>query len=227
VQLCVSLLATDLCCEFRDNINYRFRAELDIPFSSSFLFYSNTDVSRLWTRPDTSRLSNSKWSVPLWDWLLFWIPLHYKRRMQESFKRLLLICSVTYVMIPWFDLLDRNIEYLYLGSRRDACQRNPCHNGGTCSQTSFEPGYRCRCEGTGYYGNRCQHGKLELLYYYTTQKYKNCLHGIMASFCLKYHVCSVHMTFSDICKQVLFLIKIPTSWLLLAYKVLNSGPMWS
>jgi EGF-like domain. len=126
--------------------------------SSSFL-YSNRDVSRLWTRPDTSRLSNSKWCVPVWDWLLFLIPLHYKRRMQESFKRLLLICSVTFVMITWIDLLDRNIEYLYLGSRRDVCQRNPCHNGGTCSQTSFEPGYRCRCEGTGYYGNRCQHGK--------------------------------------------------------------------
>ncbi|XP_023710954.1 adhesive plaque matrix protein 2 isoform X3 [Cryptotermes secundus] len=43
------------------------------------------------------------------------------------------------------------------GSRRDVCQRNPCRNGGACSQTSFEPGYRCRCEGTGYYGSRCQH----------------------------------------------------------------------
>lgn len=155
MQLCVSFSATD--CHFRDNIN-----KLQIQswtWNPVFFFYSNRDVSRLWTRPDTSRLSNSKWSVPLWDWLLFWIPLHYKRRMQESFKRLLLICSVTFVMISWIDLLDRNIEYLYLGSRRDVCQRNPCHNGGTCSQTSFEPGYRCRCEGTGYYGNRCQHGK--------------------------------------------------------------------
>ncbi|KAJ9598360.1 hypothetical protein L9F63_010956, partial [Diploptera punctata] len=43
------------------------------------------------------------------------------------------------------------------GSRRDVCQRNPCQNRGACIQTSFEPGYRCRCEGTGYYGNRCQY----------------------------------------------------------------------
>ncbi|GLH09621.1 Cadherin-related tumor suppressor [Gryllus bimaculatus] len=41
------------------------------------------------------------------------------------------------------------------GRRNDACQNNPCEHGGSCSQTSFEPGYRCRCEGTGYYGTHC------------------------------------------------------------------------
>ncbi|XP_047115040.1 adhesive plaque matrix protein 2-like [Schistocerca piceifrons] len=42
------------------------------------------------------------------------------------------------------------------GRGDDPCQVNPCENGGSCSQISFEPGYRCRCEGTGFYGNRCQ-----------------------------------------------------------------------
>ncbi|XP_066994954.1 protein crumbs homolog 2 [Anabrus simplex] len=42
------------------------------------------------------------------------------------------------------------------GRRYDVCQESPCLHGGTCSQTSFEPGYRCRCEGSGYYGDRCQ-----------------------------------------------------------------------
>ncbi|XP_054273931.1 adhesive plaque matrix protein 2-like [Macrosteles quadrilineatus] len=43
------------------------------------------------------------------------------------------------------------------GRRNDVCQRSPCLNSGSCSQTSVSPGYRCRCEGTGYYGHRCQH----------------------------------------------------------------------
>ncbi|EEB19632.1 conserved hypothetical protein [Pediculus humanus corporis] len=43
------------------------------------------------------------------------------------------------------------------GREYDLCQRNPCRNGGTCSQTSHEPGFKCRCEGTGFYGQRCQY----------------------------------------------------------------------
>ncbi|KAK6629501.1 hypothetical protein RUM43_003318 [Polyplax serrata] len=39
----------------------------------------------------------------------------------------------------------------------DLCQRNPCRNGGTCSQTTHDPGFKCRCEGTGFYGQRCQY----------------------------------------------------------------------
>ncbi|RZF48036.1 hypothetical protein LSTR_LSTR002102 [Laodelphax striatellus] len=42
------------------------------------------------------------------------------------------------------------------GRKVDYCQRSPCLHGGTCSQITQEPGFRCRCEGTGYYGTRCQ-----------------------------------------------------------------------
>ncbi|XP_075229206.1 uncharacterized protein LOC142328923 [Lycorma delicatula] len=43
------------------------------------------------------------------------------------------------------------------GRRNDFCQRNPCLHQGICIQTIQEPGFRCRCESTGYYGTRCQH----------------------------------------------------------------------
>lgn len=43
------------------------------------------------------------------------------------------------------------------GRRYDVCQRNPCFHNGVCSQTSQEPGYKCLCGGTGYYGPRCQY----------------------------------------------------------------------
>ncbi|XP_065223446.1 adhesive plaque matrix protein 2-like [Planococcus citri] len=38
----------------------------------------------------------------------------------------------------------------------DICSKNPCYNGGRCSQTSAYPGYKCLCSGTGYSGNRCE-----------------------------------------------------------------------
>ncbi|XP_076678067.1 uncharacterized protein LOC143374086 [Andrena cerasifolii] len=42
------------------------------------------------------------------------------------------------------------------GKRSDICYRlKPCLNGGSCLQISSEPGFQCRCEGTGYYGSRC------------------------------------------------------------------------
>ncbi|GLV42734.1 Cadherin-N [Carabus blaptoides fortunei] len=56
-------------------------------------------------------------------------------------------------------------EYRYLtmkdcqdslkGKRTDVCFNQPCMNGGSCIQISQFPGYRCRCEGSGYYGQRC------------------------------------------------------------------------
>ena len=42
------------------------------------------------------------------------------------------------------------------GRRGDICYRSkPCMNGGSCLQISSEPGFKCRCEGTGYYGSHC------------------------------------------------------------------------
>ncbi|KAE8748307.1 hypothetical protein FOCC_FOCC004943 [Frankliniella occidentalis] len=41
--------------------------------------------------------------------------------------------------------------------RRNQCGESPCQHGGACSQTTMDPGYKCRCEGTGFYGPRCQY----------------------------------------------------------------------
>ncbi|NP_001233055.1 uncharacterized protein LOC100569781 precursor [Acyrthosiphon pisum] len=42
------------------------------------------------------------------------------------------------------------------GRRFDFCAQGPCNHNGVCVQTSQEPGYKCRCAGTGYYGARCE-----------------------------------------------------------------------
>ncbi|XP_050443072.1 protein crumbs-like isoform X2 [Adelges cooleyi] len=42
------------------------------------------------------------------------------------------------------------------GRRYDFCAQGPCYHNGVCVQTSQEPGYKCRCSGTGYYGARCE-----------------------------------------------------------------------
>ncbi|XP_011877077.1 PREDICTED: zinc metalloproteinase nas-37-like isoform X2 [Vollenhovia emeryi] len=43
------------------------------------------------------------------------------------------------------------------GRRSDICSRSkPCMNEGSCSQISSEPGFKCRCEGTGFYGTYCE-----------------------------------------------------------------------
>lgn len=42
------------------------------------------------------------------------------------------------------------------GRSGDVCGREPCLHGGGCIQVSVTPGYKCRCEGTGYWGMRCQ-----------------------------------------------------------------------
>ncbi|XP_066151145.1 protein cueball-like [Euwallacea fornicatus] len=42
------------------------------------------------------------------------------------------------------------------GKKKDICKtNNPCMHGGTCIQISQQPGYKCRCEGTGFFGMRC------------------------------------------------------------------------
>ncbi|XP_018569830.1 protein jagged-2-like [Anoplophora glabripennis] len=42
------------------------------------------------------------------------------------------------------------------GKKKDICKTsNPCLHNGTCIQISQQPGYKCRCEGTGYFGLRC------------------------------------------------------------------------
>uniref|UniRef100_U5ENH4 Putative neurexin iii-alpha n=1 Tax=Corethrella appendiculata TaxID=1370023 RepID=U5ENH4_9DIPT len=42
------------------------------------------------------------------------------------------------------------------GRSNDICSRAPCLNGGSCTQVTQMPQYKCRCEGTGYWGTRCQ-----------------------------------------------------------------------
>ncbi|XP_072931279.1 uncharacterized protein [Epargyreus clarus] len=37
----------------------------------------------------------------------------------------------------------------------NVCYRLPCVRG-ICIQTVQEPGYACKCEGTGYFGRRCE-----------------------------------------------------------------------
>ncbi|XP_065162071.1 adhesive plaque matrix protein 2-like [Atheta coriaria] len=41
------------------------------------------------------------------------------------------------------------------GKKSNGCSPNPCLHGGSCIQVSQSPGYKCRCEGTGYFGGRC------------------------------------------------------------------------
>ncbi|GJQ87989.1 hypothetical protein Trydic_g12915 [Trypoxylus dichotomus] len=41
------------------------------------------------------------------------------------------------------------------GKRSDSCHPSPCQHGGSCIQISQPPGFKCRCEGTGYFGARC------------------------------------------------------------------------
>ncbi|XP_014261468.1 uncharacterized protein LOC106673759 [Cimex lectularius] len=44
------------------------------------------------------------------------------------------------------------------GDSRDACKPNPCEHNGACLQTTRTfTNYKCRCEGTGYYGPKCQY----------------------------------------------------------------------
>lgn len=56
--------------------------------------------------------------------------------------------------------------YIIPGRRLDQCSRQPCQHGGSCIQITQHPGYKCRCEGTGFYGRDCKNGK--------KQENKNC-----------------------------------------------------
>ncbi|CAH0716710.1 unnamed protein product, partial [Brenthis ino] len=37
----------------------------------------------------------------------------------------------------------------------NVCSRLPCSRG-ICTQTAQDPGFACKCEGTGFYGQRCE-----------------------------------------------------------------------
>lgn len=52
--------------------------------------------------------------------------------------------------------LITTFSHIYTGRRFDFCAQGPCNHNGVCVQTSQEPGYKCRCAGTGYYGARCE-----------------------------------------------------------------------
>ncbi|XP_046391529.1 uncharacterized protein LOC124159665 [Ischnura elegans] len=43
------------------------------------------------------------------------------------------------------------------GRHQNICLENPCLNGGACSPTAENPGYKCSCKGTGHYGSTCEH----------------------------------------------------------------------
>lgn len=38
-------------------------------------------------------------------------------------------------------------------------------HGGSCIQISQQPGFKCRCEGTGYFGLRCNRGNTSYYIY--------------------------------------------------------------
>lgn len=46
--------------------------------------------------------------------------------------------------------------YMQKGRANNICSRAPCFNKGICTQINPSPGYKCTCNGTGYYGPRCQ-----------------------------------------------------------------------
>ncbi|XP_059620096.1 protein cueball-like [Phlebotomus argentipes] len=67
-------------------------------------------------------------------------------------------CTCAYGCRSEFRYLTRKeCQDALKGRSGDICSaNNPCLNRGACIQVSQMPGYKCRCEGTGYWGNRCQ-----------------------------------------------------------------------
>uniref|UniRef100_A0A182QYN4 EGF-like domain-containing protein n=1 Tax=Anopheles farauti TaxID=69004 RepID=A0A182QYN4_9DIPT len=56
----------------------------------------------------------------------------------------------------WSSLTVIELYYFeFQGRSSDICNRQPCMHGGACTQVSTMPQYKCRCEGTGYWGPRC------------------------------------------------------------------------
>lgn len=56
-------------------------------------------------------------------------------------------------------LIRSSLQMNTSGRRYDFCAQGPCYHNGECVQTSQEPGYKCRCAGSGYYGARCEISK--------------------------------------------------------------------
>ncbi|KAF7273269.1 uncharacterized protein LOC143199123 [Rhynchophorus ferrugineus] len=68
-----------------------------------------------------------------------------------------LVCSCGYGCISdyRYDTIQE-CQAALRGKKKDICKvNNPCLHGGTCIQISQQPGFKCRCEGTGYFGMRC------------------------------------------------------------------------
>ncbi|XP_011499123.1 PREDICTED: neurogenic locus notch homolog protein 3-like [Ceratosolen solmsi marchali] len=43
------------------------------------------------------------------------------------------------------------------GGQRNSCYSTTrCMHGGSCLQITSDPGYKCLCEGTGFFGTRCE-----------------------------------------------------------------------
>lgn len=56
-----------------------------------------------------------------------------------------------------FNKKKKSILFLTIKGRSgDICSREPCLHRGVCTQISQAPGYRCKCDGSGYWGGRCQ-----------------------------------------------------------------------
>ncbi|KAK0177402.1 hypothetical protein PV328_001459 [Microctonus aethiopoides] len=67
-------------------------------------------------------------------------------------------CSCGYGCMSEFRYHSMNDCKLALrGSRSNKCDEpNPCKHHGICLQISQSPGFKCRCEGTRYYGPSCE-----------------------------------------------------------------------
>ncbi|KAG5868746.1 hypothetical protein JTB14_012082 [Gonioctena quinquepunctata] len=68
-----------------------------------------------------------------------------------------LVCSCGYGCVSDYRYENmQECQNALRGKKKDICKtHNPCLHNGTCIQISQQPGYKCRCEGTGYFGLRC------------------------------------------------------------------------
>lgn len=79
------------------------------------------------------------------------VPLHTVCTLHTDFLRIVVMLKMEY---PSRYL---NAASLVVGGRNDICSHSkPCMNDGSCSQISSGPGFKCRCEGTGFYGTYCE-----------------------------------------------------------------------
>lgn len=77
---------------------------------------------------------------------------------KECFDALKVLVVFVFLFSYFFLISNNWNEFLieFQGRSSDSCGSEPCQNKGNCIQISQSPGYRCRCEGTGFWGNRCQ-----------------------------------------------------------------------